>query len=1052
MDPAVSISSRTVEFGTQMMNVPSPTRRTRTRRRTFRGRRLRAEEATEALKPPESSLAAFEAEDVACMEVDPESFAREYQLEALEKAKKENTIVFLETGSGKTLIAVMLLRSYAHLIRKPSEGIAVFLAPTVHLVAQVGLQARVLETLTDLKVGKFWGEMGVDFWSGSTWNEKLREFEVFVMTPAILRTNLRHSFFKLDCIKLLIFDECHNIRGKSDYACIMREHYHPQLCSNRGNLPRILGMTASLIKRKGPSSQIAYKKHISEIESLLHSKVYTVANESILAQYVPFPTPKIKFYEHVGIPSDLHSRIADNLERVKIKHSLDLQKLGLDDLLEEGLMKRISKLCNTFLYCLTELGLWMAIKAVETLSCSENDIFFWGEAKDKIDITINGKLVKIFELIWMLIVEEPQSVMPTWLLVYRKNIDLEVKDLRCIIFVERIITAIVLRTLLSQVPKLLKWKTSYAVGNNSGMQSQSKKEQIDTVDAFREGKVNIIVATQILEEGLDVQSCNLVIRGDSTALSRVMNYLASGDIMREESLRQASLPCAPIGNRMSNEGFYRVESTGATVTLSSSVQLIYFYCSRLPSDGYFKSSPRFVIDKESSVSSLYLPKTCPIQNVFVKGNGKSLKQILCLEACKKLHEIGALTDYLLPEFGTEAEGSLLDIEVPFSNDVVGGIAAQPCHLHHGSHLMRMKDDSTNATVELPPELCVIVMSPISINTLYSFSFIPSIMHRIESILLAAGLKKQLDPYTKNVVPTLKVLEALTTKRCQEAFSLESLETLGTKHLKYKVVSDVAEALIGAYLSTAGEMAALNFLNWLGVEVDFNNKVLDDAQFLARPETYVNRLEFLGDAVLDYLITVHLYNVYPGLSPGLLTDLRSASVNNNCYAHAAAKFGLNKHILHASSEFHRQMSDYFSKFGESFAGYSYGWEAGAALPKASLFTVLADVIESLAGAILVDSGFNKDVVWKSIRPLLEPLVSPDTIKYHPVRELGDICAKNSFRKTFTMSHENGIASITAEVEAEGTIYRETKTGKNKKEAKALAADAMLKSLKAGISCL
>ncbi|KAK1273867.1 hypothetical protein QJS04_geneDACA021904 [Acorus gramineus] len=733
------------------------------------------------------------------MDEDPESFARGYQLEALEKAKKENTIVFLETGSGKTLIAVMLLRSYAHLIRKPSEGIAVFLAPTVHLVAQILLQ-------------------------------------VFVMTPAILRVNLRQSFFKLDFIKLLIFDECHNIRGKSDYACIMRE----------------------------------------------------------------------------------------------------------------------------------------------------------------------------------------------------------VKDLRCIIFVERIITAIVLQTLLSQVPELLKWKTNYAVGNNSGMQSQSKKEQIDIVDAFREGKVNIIVATQILEEGLDVQSCNLVIRFDPS--NTVCSFIQS----RGRARMQGSDYLLIIRR-------YRVESTGATVTLSSSVQLIYFYCSRLPSD------------------SLYLPNTCPIQNVFVKGNGNTnmLKQILCLEACKKLHEIGALTDYLLPEFGTEAEGSLLD-------------------------------------VELPPELCVIVMSPISINTLYSFSFVPSIMHRIESILLAAGLKKQLDPYTK----CLKVLEALTTKKCQEAFSLESLETLGDsflkyaasqqlfrnyKHhheglltakkermvsnimlcklgcerdlLKYKVVSDVAEALIGAYLSTAGEMAALNFLNWLGVEVDFNNQVLDDAQFLARPETYINvyflesllnysfqnpsllvealthgsfhvqdiprcyqRLEFLGDAVLDYLITVHLYNVYPGLSPGLLTDLRSASVNNNCYAHAAAKFGLNKHILHASSEFHRQMSDYFSKFGESFAGYSYGWEAGAALPK-----VLADVIESLAGAILVDSGFNKDVVWKSIRPLLEPLVSPDTIKYQPVRELGDICAKNSFRKMFTMSHENGIASITAEVEAEGTIYRETKTGKNKKEA-------------------
>ena len=61
-----------------------------------------------------------------------------YQLEALEKSMKQNTIVFLETGSGKTLIAVMLLRSYAHLIRRPKQSsIAVFLVPTVVLVTQV---------------------------------------------------------------------------------------------------------------------------------------------------------------------------------------------------------------------------------------------------------------------------------------------------------------------------------------------------------------------------------------------------------------------------------------------------------------------------------------------------------------------------------------------------------------------------------------------------------------------------------------------------------------------------------------------------------------------------------------------------------------------------------------------------------------------------------------------------------------------------------------------------------------------------------------------------
>jgi endoribonuclease Dicer len=64
-------------------------------------------------------------------------FFHSYQLEALEQALKQNTIVFLETGSGKTLIATMLLRSYAHLLRKPSRFIAVFLVPEVFLVRQV---------------------------------------------------------------------------------------------------------------------------------------------------------------------------------------------------------------------------------------------------------------------------------------------------------------------------------------------------------------------------------------------------------------------------------------------------------------------------------------------------------------------------------------------------------------------------------------------------------------------------------------------------------------------------------------------------------------------------------------------------------------------------------------------------------------------------------------------------------------------------------------------------------------------------------------------------
>ncbi|KAK6936912.1 DEAD/DEAH box helicase domain [Dillenia turbinata] len=223
---------------------------------------------------------------------DPLHFERSYQVEALEKALNENTIVFLETGSGKALIAIMLLRSYAYLLRKPSPFIAVFLVPTVVLVTQ---QAETVKMNKDLKVGKYWGEMSVDFWDAN----------VLAMTPAILLSALACSYLKLDFIKVLIFDECHNARGRHPYACIMSEFHHPQLCTNRPKLPRIFVMTASPVKAKGlsyefelyivqivvwlivlltkfssqnqaSSAAIVCKKQISELENLMHSKMGNV--------------------------------------------------------------------------------------------------------------------------------------------------------------------------------------------------------------------------------------------------------------------------------------------------------------------------------------------------------------------------------------------------------------------------------------------------------------------------------------------------------------------------------------------------------------------------------------------------------------------------------------------------------------------------------------------------------------------------------------------------------------------------------------------------------
>ena len=97
---------------------------------------------------------------------------------------------------------------------------------------------------------------------------------------------------------------------------------------------------------------------------------------------------------------------------------------------------------------------------------------------------------------------------------------------------------------------------------------------------------------------------------------------------------------------------------------------------------------------------------------------------------------------------------------------------------------------------------------------------------------------------------------------------------------------------------------------------------------------LQRLEFLGDSVLDYLITWHLYNKYPGMSPGQLTDMRSASVNNDCYAWCTIKHGLHKHVLHASQELHMHIAVTLDNFEKLSSSSTFGYESETSLPKVS----------------------------------------------------------------------------------------------------------------------
>ncbi|XP_008644679.1 endoribonuclease Dicer homolog 2a isoform X5 [Zea mays] len=401
------------------------------------------------------------------------------------------------------------------------------------------------------------------------------------------------------------------------------------------------------------------------------------------------------------------------------------------------------------------------------------------------------------------------------------------------------------------------------------------------------------------------------------------------------------------------------------------------------------------------------------------------------------------------------------------------------------------------SVKLPPELCKIVMAPVSANTLFSFSFVPSIMYRIQCLLLSAKLKIQLGPRMQqfNITAMKGYIRGelfnpqkwtipgfgYDSRGNNKVFfrATNNMYSLKKISIKSKRIADTVEALTGAYLSTCGELAAVHFIKALGMDVELHSKMqvertittkseeLIDAESLQTMLKYVfydtsllvealthssynitgitacnERLEFLGDAVLDYILTYYFYRKYPNCTPALLTNLRKASVNNCCYAHAAVKAGLHKHILHSSS---KQMVNDLENSGRSFSGPSHGWEAGISLPED-----LADLFEAIAGAIYVDSGNDKEVVWSAIRRLLEPLATPGTMEPDPVSELKELCEHKHYPKPSYSPTRDSVAGVTrvvAQVTAARTVYSGTGTGRNQDVAEVLAAKALLKKIKA-----
>lgn len=243
--------------------------------------------------------------------------------------------------------------------------------------------------------------------------------------------------------------------------------------------------------------------------------------------------------------------------------------------------------------------------------------------------------------------------------------------------------------------------------------------------------------------------------------------------------------------------------------------------------------------------------------------------------------------------------------------------------------------------------------------------------------------------------------------------------LGKQRMSDKACADAIEAILGTCVKTIGIERTFKVLEMLSIlpstnngdisqmlhiklksprirtnirdrEVDdflVNHTKLEDSigytfkdrayllQALTHPSYPTNRvtgcyqqLEFLGDAVLDFLITCYIVERCPNMDPGQLTDLRSALVNNVTLACLCVRNNVHLHILSQNAmltESINRFVDFQSKYKHEVTDHVelLMTEKDVDCRMADYTDVpktLGDVFEAIIGGIFLDSGNDLEV--------------------------------------------------------------------------------------------
>ncbi len=438
---------------------------------------------------------------------------RLYQQTIFNTCTSKNTLVVLPTGMGKTNIFLMLA---AHRLKLYPKSKILFIGPTRPLIDQYLDVFKRHFTIEEDQMAVFTGyvkpEKRAELWKTA---------RIIFSTPQGLENDVISNRISLEDVSLLGVDEAHRATGDYAYVWLSQQYV------KRAKYSRILALTAS------PGSEIEKIEEICRNLSIEQIEVRTDQDadvrqyiQEIKIDWVKVKLPAI-FKE---IQKHLALFIKDRTGKLKKWGVLHRKDYQLKFVNKTDLLKLQAELRGRAAQGGRDFTIWRsisvlaeimkiqhAIELLETQGIVALHAYFEKLQKDAVsgktkaiknlvkDINYRSALIKT-ERLFEEKIQHPKMIELKRII--REEIGNN-KDLKLLIFNQYRDNAVNIVRELNTIPDI---RAQLFVGQTKkGETGLTQKEQKEVLDKFRQGTFNILVATSVGEEGLDVPKVPLVI-------------------------------------------------------------------------------------------------------------------------------------------------------------------------------------------------------------------------------------------------------------------------------------------------------------------------------------------------------------------------------------------------------------------------------------------------------------------------------------------------------------------------------------------------------------